>query len=252
MKKTLSLIALLAILLPGLASADAITFRLGYFIPQANSDLWQIEFENMTFKKTDYQNTVFGFTYEHFLTREVSLIVGLDAYSQTRSGTYLDYVGLSFEEGEFAFPNDYAADFYPGHSFSVSITPIQIGLKLTPLGRKSGFIPYLGGGVSLYIWNARLVGDLVDFSDDSWVYDDPDYGEIQIYPIYSVNARDETRFAVGFNGFAGFMIPFASRVALEGEFKYSYGKGSHGDAFPDFNKFDLGSYQISLGINYWF
>jgi opacity protein-like surface antigen len=252
MKKTLSLIALLAILLPGLASADAITFRLGYFIPRANSELWKIEFENMSFKKTDYQNTVLGFTYEHFLTREVSLVVGVDSYSQTRSGTYLDYVGLSFTEGEFAFPNDYQADFYPGHSFSVSITPIQFGLKVTPLGRKSSFIPYFGGGVSVYIWNARLVGDMIDFSDDTWVYDDPDYGEVQIYPIIPTNARDETRFAVGFNGFAGFMIPFASRVAVEGEFKYSFGKGSHGSAFDGFDKFDLGGYQISLGINYWF
>ncbi len=252
MKKTFSLIALFAILLPGLASAGAITFRIAYFIPQANSELWNIEFENMSFQKSDFHNTALGFTYEHFLTREVSLVFGFDSYSQSRSGTYLDYVGYSFAEGDFAFPSDYQGDFFLGHSLSVSITPIQFGLKLTPLGRRSGFIPYLGGGVSVYIWNVRLVGDMVDFNDDSWVYDDPDYGEVQIYPVYPTNARDETRFAVGFNGFAGFMIPFASRVAFEGEFKYNFGKGSHGNAFQGFDKFDLGGYQISLGINYWF
>lgn len=252
MKKTLGLIALFVILLPGLASAGAVTFRIAYFIPQANSELWNIEFENMSFQKSDFHNTALGFTFEHFLTREVSLVFGIDSYSQNRSGTYEGYVGYSFEEGEFAFPSDYQGDFFLGHSFSVSITPIQVGLKLTPLGRKSGFIPYLGGGVSVYIWNVRLVGDMVDFSDDSWVYDDPDYGEVQIYPIYPTNARDETRFAVGFNGFAGFMIPFANRVAFEGEFKYNFGKGSHGSAFEGFDKFDLGGYQISLGINYWF
>jgi len=73
-----------------------------------------------------------------------------------------------------------------------------------------------------------------------------------IYGIFPAQARAESRFSVGYQGFAGFMIPVASRLAIEAEFKYSVGKGDPGEAFEGFEDFDLGGYQISLGVNYWF
>jgi opacity protein-like surface antigen len=256
MKKTLGLLAILVLLLSGLGFSDSVSFRLGYFAPRANSDLWQIEFDNMTFTKSDFNALLFGFSYEHFLTREISLVIGLDTYSRIVVGDYRDYVGLSFDEGDFAFPSDYIGDFNIRHQLSVSSTPIEVSLKLTPLGRKSGFIPYLGGGVSMYIWRVKLQGDIVDFTD-VYVYDDPDFGPVDVYRISYANTSyanpgRETRFAFGFHGFAGFMIPVASRLALEAEFKYYSGKGDLGSSFPDFQKFDLSGYQISLGLNYWF
>jgi hypothetical protein len=48
------------------------------------------------------------------------------------------------------------------------------------------------------------------------------------------------------------MIPVASRLAIEAEFKYNVGKGSLGEDFEGFEDFDLGGYQISVGVNYWF
>lgn len=252
MKKTIGLLAILIFLLPSLAFSDAILVRLSYFIPIAQSELWTIEFENMSFQKSNFQNATLGIYYEHFLSREISLLVGLDIYSQIRAGTYQDYVGYSFAEGDFAFPYQYYdGDFDINHQFSVSITPIQASLKLTPLGRRSGFIPYIGGGVSLYIWSVKLRGDLVDFTDE-WVYEDPDLGDVPIYGIYPTDARQESRFSVGFQGFAGIMFPIANRLALEAEFKYNYGKGSLGDTFEGFDDFDLSSYQIAVGVNYWF
>lgn len=252
MKKTIGLAAILVLLLPTLGVSGALSFRLGYFIPRAQSDLWTIEFENMDFQKSDFQTTMLGISYEHFLTKELSIVVGFDSYSRTRLGYYRDYVGYSFDEGDFAFPADiYEGDFSIAHNFSVSSTPIQLSLKLTPLGRRSGFIPYVGAGVAVYVWSVKLIGDMVDFTDE-WFYDDPDLGDVPIYGIYEAQARAESRFSFGFQGFAGFMIPVARRLALEAEFKYSYGKGNLGEAFPDFEDFDLGGYQISLGANYWF
>jgi opacity protein-like surface antigen len=212
MKKTIGLVAILILLLPALGFSDAISVRLAYFIPQAKSDLWTIEFENMSFQKSDFQNASLGIYYEHFISREISLLIGLDAYSQTRFGTYRDYVGYSFVEGDFAFPLKY----YDG---DFDITPIQASLKLTPLGRRSGFIPYIGGGVSLYIWSVKMRGDIIDFTDE-WFYDDEDLGEVPIYGIYPADARQESKFSVGFQGFAGVMFPIASRLAVEAEFKY--------------------------------
>lgn len=253
MKKTVGLVAILVLLLPVLGRSGAISFRLGYVIPRAQSDLWAIEFENMSFQKSDFQTTTLGLSYEHFLTRELSLVIGVDSYSQTELGFYRDYVGFSFDEGDFAFPAaNYTNGFSIEHNFSVSITPIQLSLKLAPLGRRSGLIPYIGGGITLYVWTVKLLGDTVDFSDTSWVYDDPNLGEVQIYPIFPTQTRAESRFNVGFQGFAGFMIPVARQLAIEAEFKYNYGKGSLGTAFQDFEDFDLTTYQVSLGVNYWF
>lgn len=251
MKKTIAGAIFLTFLLPALGFSHSISVRAGYFIPRADSDLWATEFEQMTFTKSEYQNTTLGFVYEHFLTREISFSLGIEGYSQNKAGSYRDYVGYSFDEGDFAFPADYEGDFLISHIFNVSITPIQASVKVAPLGRRSGFIPYVGGGLTLYIWTVRMQGDMIDFEDDSWVYDDPDYGDVQIYPLTLVDARDETKLSVGYQAFAGIMIPFAKRVAFEAEFKYNFGKGSL-ENFEGFEKFDLGGYQISLGINYWF
>ncbi len=252
MKKTIGLVASLILLLPSLGFSDAISVRLAYFIPSAHSELWTIEFENMSYQKSDFQNAVLGIFYEHFFSREISLLVGVDVYSKINLGTYRDYVGYSFIEGDFAFPfPDYEGDFDITHQFSVSITPVQASLKLTPLGRRSGFIPYIGGGVSLFIWSVKMRGDIVDFTDE-WYYDDPEAGEVPIFGIYPTDARQESRFTLGFHGFAGVMFPIASRLALEAEFKYNYGKGSMGGTFEGFDAFDLSSYQVSVGINYWF
>ncbi|MDH7512739.1 MAG: hypothetical protein QHH14_07325 [Clostridiales bacterium] len=251
MKKTMCCAIFLVFLLPVLGFSHSISVRAGYFIPRANSDLWTTEFEQMTFTKTDYQNTTMGFVYEYFFAREISFTFGIDAYNQNKVGSYRDYVGYSFAEGDFAFPADYEGDFLISHIFNVSITPIQVSVKLAPFGRRSGLIPYIGGGITLFIWNVRMQGDAINFEDDSWVYEDPYYGEIQIYPLMLVDARDETKLGVGYQAFAGIMIPFAKRVAFEAEFKYNVGKGSLVN-FEGFEKFDLGGYQISLGINYWF
>ena len=252
MKKTIGLVAILVLLLPTLGTSGALSFRLGYFVPRAQSELWTIEFQNMSFQKSDFQTTTLGIYYEHFLTKELSLLIGVDSYSQTRLGSYRDYVGYAFDEGDFAFPAaDYQGDFVLSHNFSVSITPIQLSLKLTPFGRRSGFIPYIGGGASLYIWTVKLLGDMVDFTDE-WVYTDPELGDVPIYGVFQAQARAESRFSVGFQGFVGLMIPIASRLALEGEFKYNVGKGSLGSTFEGFDDFDLGGYQISFGVNYWF
>ncbi|MCK4363524.1 MAG: hypothetical protein KAW85_01870, partial [Candidatus Aminicenantes bacterium] len=217
-------------------------------IPRAQSDLWTTEFENMTFSKTNYTTTNFSFAYEYFLTREVSVVLGIDSFSKNKVGSYVDYVGIELVDGDFAFPNDYMEDFFPTHVFNISITPIQLSLKLTPMGRTGKFIPYVGGGVGLYLWNVRLNGDMVDF-DDVWEYV-PD--GIDIYPITTVDAWESNRISFGYHAFGGIMVPFTKRMTFEVEFKYNVARGELKEAFEGFEPFDLSAYQISLGMNYWF
>ena len=248
MKKSLILFLALIFLAPSLAFSGIFTFKAGLFIPRAQSDLWTTEFDQMTFDKTNYNTTNFGFAYEYFLTREVSVVLGVDSFSKNKVGNYVDFVGIELVEGDFAFPTDYMEDFIPTHVFNVSITPIQLSVKFTPLGRKGKFIPYVGGGVGLYLWNVRLNGDLVDF-EDVWVYV-PD--NIDIYPIITVDAWENNRISFGYHAFGGIMVPFTKRMTFEVEFKYNRAQGELKEAFEGFEAFDLSAYQISLGLNYWF
>lgn len=274
MKKGLILFLALILLAPSLVFSNIFSFKAGMFFPRAQSDLWETEFENMDFNKNNYQTTNLGFAYEYFLTRQMSIVLGVDAYSKNKSGIYEGYVGYidliydpDFEDfRDFAFPDDYEGEYIPGHSFNVSITPIQFSLKLTPMGRRGKLIPYVGGGVGLFLWSVRLQGDRIDF-DDEWYYNevtgelhntDPDFSEdIRIYPVDLVAVQEENRITIGYHAFAGIMVPFTRNMTLEVEFKYSISEGKFPEddplrGFHGFEPFDLSGYQISLGLNYWF
>lgn len=254
MKKILVLFLGLILLTSSLASSGIVTFKIGYFIPQANSDLWETEFDQMNFRKNDYPNTNFGFSYEYFLTKELSFFFSLDGYTKNKSGSYNGYVGYSDVDGEWAYPDDYLGDYIPGHSFNIAITPIQLSIKFTPMGRRGKFIPYIGGGVGLYFWSVRLRGDTIDFSDE-W-YDPVE--EVIIYPINRfTDVREESRISTGWHAFGGIMFPVARKITLEAEFKYNSAKGKFPEDDPNwgfhgFDPFDLSGYQISFGLNYWF
>lgn len=165
MKKSLILITALILLMPSYVFSGIFTFKAGLFIPRAQSDLWEDEFMYMDLTKANYQTTNFGFCYEYFLTKQISLVLGLDGYNRNKLGSWENYVGYFHytlgETTDFAFPDDYEGEFIPSHLFNVSITPIQVSLKLTPLGRKGKFIPYIGRGAGIYIWSVRLQGDWI-------------------------------------------------------------------------------------------
>jgi len=249
MKKIGMILVLLAVLVPGTVFADLVTFKLGYFFPRAKSDLWTTEFDNLTLKRSDYTGSIFGFAYEYFVTREIAVQLSVDGYSKQKSGAYLDYDGLIDFDGDWAYPTGvlFQPDFIPQHVYSVSITPIQVSLKFSPLGRGQRIIPYIGGGVGLYLWSARLQGDVIDFADP-WIDTQLD---VTIYPVDAYDIRDENKLLVGFQALGGIMFPLANRISFEGEFKYNFAQGNLDD-FVGFEPFDLNGFQISLAMNYWF
>ena len=250
MKKYLIAFTVLILFMPALIFSDVVTFKVGLFVPRAQSDLWDIEFENMTFTKTDFQNTNFGFGYEYFLANEISVVLSIEGYNKQKSGVYPDFVGEAIEEVDYAF--DYGEGFEIGHIFSVSSSPIQVSLKLTPIGRRNKFIPYVGGGIGVYLWNVRLQGDMIDFAAPEEFYDPNIDAFVFGYPVDVINAREDSKLTIGYHAFGGFMVPVANRISIEAEFKYNFAKGSLTEGFEGFMDFDLSGYQISLGVNYWF
>jgi len=250
MKKNLILSMIFFLLFPCLVFSDIVTFRVGFFIPRAQSDLWDIEFENMDFTKNDFMATSFGFSYEYFLSREISIALSVDGYTRKKVGIYDGYVGETIEDYDYAF--DYGEGFAISHVFDVSITPIQASLKLTPMGRGGKFTPYIGGGAGIYLWNVRLQGEMIDFSTSEEFYDPSINADVIGYPIYLTDAREENKITIGFHAFGGIMVPVANRISIEAEFKYNFLKGTFTEGFEGFEDFDLSGYQISIGLNYWF
>jgi hypothetical protein len=144
MKKTAILIAVLVVLFPVLAFSDMMTVRLGYYMPNALSDsyisshpysLIGTEFSQMSLRQSDFRGSILGGGYEFFLNPYLSAALSVDYFSHENGGYYLDYVGLSFQEGDFAAPyNLYRTnyDFDIRHSFHISMTPIQRDRSLFP------------------------------------------------------------------------------------------------------------------------
>jgi hypothetical protein len=108
----------------------------------------------------------------------------------------------------------------------------------------------VGGGAGLYFYSVRIYGQMVNFSDP-WVFTDPDLGDIDIYPVESVNGREKGS-VFGYHAFAGFQIPIGFRATLEAEARYHWASATFDEWFLDFDDFDLGGLAITLGFNYWF
>jgi len=253
MKKRLIAAMLVFGLAAGAASANILTFKAGYFIPRLTGNFWDIEFENMTYKKSSFQDVSIGISFEAFLGRSFSVIVGFDAFRKTKAALYKDYGGFNLSDGAFAFPADEFRGFELKHSISLAAAPIQLSFKWAPLGRRGNVVPYIGGGVHAMIWNVRMQGDMVDFGDE-YVYEDP-WGTVAVYPVYSVYAEESEglgRVSFGWQAFGGLMIPVGTRMTADVGVQYFSCPADLVNAFQGFDPMDLGGVQIFVAINYWF
>ncbi len=257
MKKLTIIATGLLLLVPTLAFSDTFSIRLGYFMPSASANivrypdsLWAIEFDQMSFKKSDFNKSMLGFGYEYFVSKNVSLAITLDSYTKSKPGYYVDYGQFELDEGAFAFPYEFYDANIIEHAFSVSSTPLQVSLKLLPLGRKARLIPFVGGGAGLYFWSVRLQGEMIDFSDP-WIYTDEVLGDIDVYPVDLVYGKEKGQ-NIGYHAFGGLQIPVGFRATFEAEARYHWAKAKFDEWFLGFEDFDLGGLSISLGFSFWF
>lgn len=258
MKKTTILIAALILLLPALGFSDMLTIRLGYYMPQAVNDsyllshpnsLWAIEFGQTSLRPSDYRGSILGLGYEFFLNSRVSVALSVDYFDHENGGYYTDYIGVDLNNGYFAFPYSLYTGTDILQTFHVSMVPVELSLKLAPLGRKTRLIPYVGGGIGAYFVHAALFGSIIDFSQP-YIYSDPTLGDITVYPVNGGDIH-ETKVVLGGHAFAGLEFPIGYRMTLEAEARYRWVSTTFSN-FVGFDKFDMGGLTLSLGFNYWF
>ncbi len=242
--------------IPNILFSDLLTFKLGYFFPRANSDLWESEMTHLTFAKSSFQNRSLYLGYEFFLSEKISLTLNLESFSKSTSGIYkvdIIYSGKD-EEGRdilLLIPSDRYKDPRLKHEFRVGITPIQVSTKFYPLGKRSGLFPFLGGGTGLYLWSVGVKGVWVDFNDEHTCYDEDSKEDISGYLVEN-EAESENKVTIGFHLLGGFMVPIGKKLRLDLEFKHYFAKGNFSEFFSNFGSFDISGFQIFIGLNYMF
>lgn len=221
MKRIVILAALIG-LASGALFSQSLNMKIGVFVPQLESDLWQTNIENLTFDKSDMVNVYYGAEFEGFLNRNSSFTVEIGSYTKTQYAMYRDY---EYDNGAPIYQN-----------VSLRIVPIEAGLKFYPMGHRSTLNPFIGGGVGLYSWTYQQWGDFIDFGD---------------FSIYEGNAETK-RFSVGFFGRVGFVYRFIAQAAISLEGKYQYLKGHLSGNFEGFEPLDMSGFQVNAGINIFF
>ncbi len=206
----------------GFLFSQSLNMKIGLFVPSMNSDLWQINLDNLTFSKSDMINVYYAGEYEVFLSRYTSFSLEIGSYIKSVQAQYKDY---EFDDGSPIFQN-----------IQLRLTPVEANIKLYPMGRRYRIFPFIGAGVGVYAWTYQQWGDFINFEDNS----------------VNEGFAETRRFAFGLNGRLGLVFRFHPRLAFALEGKYHYLKGHLNEFFQGFNSLDLGGFTANASINIYF
>jgi len=209
-------------LLSGLLGSQSINMKIGLFIPELRSDLWEINLENLTFDRPDMVSVVYGAEYEFYLNRYLSLAAEVSSYAKTVYAQYREY---EFADGSPIFQN-----------ISLRIVPVEASLKLYPMGNRNRLNLFIGAGAGVYAWTYQQSGNFINFEDDS----------------VSKGFAETRRFAFGLNSRIGLSYRFQQRLGLSLEGKYQYLQGKLSRNFEGFDPLDMSGLTVNAGIMFFF
>lgn len=209
----------------GLSWAESFSFKIGYFKPRAESDLWAQNFDNLTMKKSDFNQVTFMVEADYFAGDYVNLEVGIGRYQRQVNTRDRDF---EFEDGKPI-----------RQTIFLRIVPIEGSIKLYPAGREIPLIPYVGAGVGAYFWEYAESGDfVVNRNSPSPRVISGLFRTMTVSPGYQIKA--------------GLQVP-VHRWTVDGEVKYVRARGNLSSDFdPDFEPFDLSGLQLNFGASFWF
>ena len=218
--KLLTMLLALITVLALNAQAQSLSFKIGLFMPEMQSDLWEINMENLVFDKQDMHGQYYGLEYEHFLGRTLSFTI---------EGSYYDkahYSFYRFDDGSPIYQN-----------VALNFWAMEAGIKLYPLGHRMRFSPYIGGGGGIYRWKYEQWGDFIDFENEVILED---------------QYLEASKYTPGFNAKAGFVFRPTRNLGLLLEGRYQFLKGDLSSFFEGFEKLDISGFSISVGFTIYF
>jgi len=212
------LIALFATQLP----AYVLNIKLGAFHPLQRSDLWEINYENLIFNKSELTSFFGAVEFEFPAGRYATITFEIGSYKRKILSEYRDY---EYTDGSPIKQN-----------FSLRITPYEIGIKLYPLSYRTLFSPYISIGAGLYQWRYHQWGKFINFKN------------------YSISDGDAYTDSLTFGLFAkgGFLYRFQRSMGISLEARYQRVKGELSGYFEGFDRFDLSGWGALFGLNLFF
>ncbi len=206
----------------GILVSQSMNLKIGLFAPRMQSDLWEINLDNLAFSQSDMMNAYYGAEYEVYLNRYSSFSLEIGSYSKTVFTQYRDY---TFDNGDPIL-----------QTISLRITPMEVNFKAYPMGHRTMVFPFFGVGAGVYAWTYQQSGDFINFEDGS----------------VNPGSAETRSFTVGFNGRLGLVFRFYPRLAVALEGKYQYLKGRLSGFFQDFDLLDLGGFSADISLNIYF
>ncbi len=211
----------LSLLIVGFFSLNGqgLNLKIGAFYPNMESDLWDLNRENLAFDKADMLGVYWGAEFEIFMGRQFSFSVEAGHYKKDVFTVYRDVV---YDDGTPI-----------RQDISLRMTTMEADFKLYPLGHRRLFNPYFGCGIGLYAWKYEQSGEFVDFEEEI---------------VYEGKAYTNT-ITPGFNAKLGFVYRYRRSFGISFEARYIYLKGQLSELFEGFGKLDLSSITLSIGVS---
>ncbi len=206
-----------------LSFSSSLKLKFGVFSPQCNSDIWEINFENLILQKSDFKAPITSFEYEQMITKNISF--SFEAGKIEREEVATEYRDYEYEDG-----TPIAQGIY------YKINMYEIGARFYPLPRRSRLYPYFGVSAGLYHYIYNQYGEFIDFEEG--VVFDGDF------------LADQYAFGLSLNAGLSFNISRFVFIGVEG--KYLTLKGDLGSEFEGFEPIDLSgvSTLFVLGIRF--
>lgn len=245
MKKITIVLTFLAMLVSGLSMEGRtysykdkdnqfdMSFKVGYFIVNGDSDLWNYNSELYYFEKDDLNSFIGSFGLNFHLTNHLTLTLEAGAsYGHTLT-EYADYV----DEDGYPIETD----------IELSVIPVEVSIKISPFGRgeysgrfdtyeKNSVIPYFGAGVGAYFYQYREWGDYIDFGAEQIIY-----AEFESFNV-----------GVGYFVVAGIEFPVGQDMGFLAEYKHTWAKAELSEDFQGFDDLDIGGHMIYVGFTMGF
>ena len=206
-------------------NGQSLNLKIGLFHPSLNSDLWEVNMENLAFEKQDMLSEYYGIEYEHFFGSQISFSLEGGYYKKELYSMYKDF---EYDDGSPIYQN-----------LALKITSIEADFKFYPVSHRRKFYPFLGAGIGMYYWKYEQWGDFLIFDGN------------EVVDVLEGEYLETSTYTAGFNAKGGFVFRFNRQWGISFETRYVHLKGDLSAFFQDFEKLDLGGFTFNLGVNFF-
>lgn len=206
----------------------SLAFNMGYGIPMADSEIYQMVTTDLTVDKSDFQSMILGGSFGIRLTPRLEASFDLSYGNSNTGSEFRDFVDLD--------------DLPIEQRTKLSWTPMTFSLKayLWDRGQRVSrfawvpgqWTPFVGAGGGWVYYKFRQTGDFVDYDT---------------YEIFYDEFRSDGDAGL-FHVLAGAEVSLNPYLYVTGEGRYSWAEADMDRDFVGFDPIDLSGFQGTVGL----